>query len=188
MTPSGSLLRKSVIAFSHAMSLVGMGAMGLMVLHITLDVAARYLTGRPLPGTIAFVANYYMVAVTFLPLVVAERERKHIEVEVLAQKLPPRVRSVLRLACWMVTAAVFLLLGWQSAIEAGRAWRNGMFMLEQSVRIDIWISYFMLPVGFFSAAAVALSRSLIALPGAGEGVVGAVARAEGYFAEGEHRD
>ncbi|MCL4744138.1 MAG: TRAP transporter small permease [Burkholderiaceae bacterium] len=178
-----SLLRRVVVVFSRAVSLLGLFVMGLMVLHIAVDVVARFFLGRQLPATIAFVANYYMVAVTFLPLVVAERERKHIEVEVLAQRLPQRMQSVLRLATWALSVAVFSLLGWESAIEAARAYEVRMFMIEQSVRIETWISYFMLPIGFFSAAGVSLARMSIAVLRLPAGLNRAVDVAQDYFSE-----
>ncbi|TAK87429.1 MAG: TRAP transporter small permease [Betaproteobacteria bacterium] len=159
----GTLLRTAVSAFARAVSFIGVAVMGLMVLHITVDVVARYFFHLSLPGTIAFVSNYYMVAATFLPLVIAEQMRQHIEVEVVAQKLPEALQCALRMLAWLIAVGVFVLLGWESSHEALRAWRTQMFIVEYGVRIDTWISYFMLPVGFFAAALVAASRIVIAL-------------------------
>ena len=60
-----------------------------------------------------------------------------------------------------------------------------MFIIEQSIRFDTWIPYFALPVGYFLAAAVAASRVVLALAGLRGGLVAAVRRASGYFAERE---
>jgi TRAP-type C4-dicarboxylate transport system permease small subunit len=180
--------RTAVVRFSRAISLLGTAVMGLMVLHITADVVSRYLFYFPLPGTISFIANYYMVAVTFLPLVVAERERQHIEVEIAAQKLPPVAQSVLRLAGWAITVGVFALLGWVSAEEAVRAFDKRMFIIEQSQRIEIWISYFMLPIGYFSSAIVAAGRAVIAVAHLSLGLQRAVEFAETYFGKAGERD
>ena len=151
---AGRWLRSAVAGVSRAASIVGIAAMGLMVLHVTVDVACR-LFGITLPGTVAFVANYYMLFVTFLPLVVVERDRSHIEVEVIAQHLPDRVQALLRILAWLLVAAVLGFLGWESAHEAMRAYRARMFIIEQSIRFDTWIPYFALPVGYFLAAVVA---------------------------------
>jgi TRAP-type C4-dicarboxylate transport system permease small subunit len=186
MTDAGARrwLRSAVAGVSRAASIVGIAAMGLMVLHVTVDVACR-LFGITLPGTVAFVANYYMLFVTFLPLVVVERDRSHIEVEVIAQNLPGRVQALLRIFAWLLVAAVLGFLGWESAHEAMRAYRARMFIIEQSIRFDTWIPYFALPVGYFLAAAVAASRVVLALAGLRGGLVTAVRRASGYFAERE---
>lgn len=186
-TRRGILLRTVVTVFSRAVSFIGVAVMGVMVLHITVDVVARYFFHLALPGTIAFVSNYYMVAVTFLPLVIAEQMRQHIEVEVVAQKLPERLQCALRVLVWLIALGIFLLLGWESSHEAMRAWRAEMFIVEHSVRIDTWISYFMLPVGFFSAALVAGSRLLIALLHRGE-FTRKVRYAEAFYAEDAKRD
>ncbi len=179
---SGNPLRAAVKGVSRVASMIGVLAMGLMVLHITVDVVCRFFD-IALPGTVAFVANYYMLFVTFLPLVVVERERSHIEVEVVAQHFPPRVQAVLRLLAWILAAGVLCFLGWEASHEAMRAYRARMFIIEQGIRFDTWIPYFSLPVGYFLAAAVAASRVVIALLAVRHGVAPAVNRAEGYFAE-----
>lgn len=183
----GSLLRTVVTAFSRAVSFIGVAVMGVMVLHITVDVVARYFFDLALPGTIAFVSNYYMVAVTFLPLVIAEQMRQHIEVEVLAQKLPEALQCALRVLVWLIALGIFTLLGWESSREAMRAWRTEMFIVEHSVRIDTWISYFMLPAGFFAAALVAGSRLVIALLHPGR-FTRKVRYAEAFYGEEEKPD
>jgi TRAP-type C4-dicarboxylate transport system permease small subunit len=186
-TRRGTLLRSVVTAFSRAVSFIGVAVMGVMVLHITVDVVARYFFHLALPGTIAFVSNYYMVAITFLPLVIAEQMRQHIEVEVVAQKLPEALQCALRLLVWIIAIGVFGLLGWESSKEAMRAWRAEMFIVEHSVRIDTWISYFMLPVGFFAAALVAGSRLVIALLHPGR-LTRKVRYAEAFYDAREGRD
>lgn len=178
------ILRTAVIGVSRVVSIVGILAMAAMVVHVTVDVVCR-LFEITLPGTVAFVANYYMLFVTFLPLVVVERDRSHIEVEVIAQNLPDRVQALLRIFAWLLVAAVLGFLGWESAHEAMRAYRARMFIIEQSIRFDTWIPYFALPVGYFLAAAVAASRVVLALAGLRGGLVPAVRRAAGYFAERE---
>ncbi len=183
---SDSTLRAAVIGVSRVVSVIGIVAMALMVVHITVDVVCR-LFGIALPGTVAFVANYYMLFVTFLPLVVVERERKHIEVEVVAQNFSPRVQALLRLFAWILAASVLGFLGWEASHEAMRAYRARMFIVEQSIRFDTWIPYFVLPAGYILAAAVAVSRVALALLSLPRGVVPAVAHADGYFAEHPRR-
>ena len=179
---SGSPLRATVIGVSRVASVIGVIAMGLMVLHITVDVVCRFF-GITLPGTVAFVANYYMVFVTFLPLVIVERDGSHIEVgEVITQHFPPRVQALLRLFVWILAASLIGYLGWEASHEAMRAYRARMFIIEQSIRIETWLPYFMLPAGYFLAAMVAASRIALALVSLPRGVVPAVAHADRYFA------
>jgi TRAP-type C4-dicarboxylate transport system permease small subunit len=186
LASSDSPLRTTVVRVSRVVSIVGIVAMALMVVHITVDVVCR-LFDVALPGTVAFVANYYMVFVTFLPLVVVERERSHIEVEVVAQNFPPRLQAVLRLLAWLLTVALFAFLGWEALQEAMRAYRARMFIVEQSIRFDTWLPYFVLPLGYLLAALVALSRLVLVLVSLPRGLVPSVGHAEVYFAERPRR-
>ena len=178
----GGPLRAAVVGVSRAASVIGMIAMGVMVVHITVDVALR-LFGVALPGTVAFVANYYMLFVTFLPLVAVERQRSHIEVEVVAQSFPATTQALLRFCGWILVTAVLAFLGWESLHEAMRAWRARMFIIEQGARIETWIPYFTLPLGYFLAAAVAALRVALTAASISQGLVFAVARAERYFSD-----
>jgi hypothetical protein len=78
-------------------------------------------------------------------------------------------------------------LGWEASHEAMRAYRARMFIIEQSVRIETWIPYFTLPVGYFLAAMVAALRVALAGMSLSQGLRAAVARAEQYFSDGTAR-
>jgi TRAP-type C4-dicarboxylate transport system permease small subunit len=158
-----------------------MAVLAALVVHITVDVLARVLIGQSLPGTIAFVSNYYMIAIIFLPLVVAERELKHIDVEVVTQTLPTALQAILRLFAWLLTAGAFMLLGYESLSNAIHAYKVGIFIVEQGYRIPTWISYFMLPLGYFSAAGVALTRIGTALVNLKTGMITSVKHAETFL-------
>jgi TRAP-type C4-dicarboxylate transport system permease small subunit len=185
MTQSSSagVLRAAVRRIARIASAIGVLAMALMVLHITIDVACR-LFGIALPGTVAAVANYYMPFVTFLPLVIVEREGAHIEVgDVITRKFSPLIAAILRLLVWTLVAALLAFLGWESWQEAMRAYRARMFIIEQSIRIEVWLPYFVLPVGYLLGALVAGSRVMLMLVSLWEGAPAAAARAEGFFGE-----
>ena len=62
-TPGRLLARTTSLA-----TLIAGIAIALMMLHVSLDVAFRYLLGAPLPGTLTIVTYYYMVIAAFVPL------------------------------------------------------------------------------------------------------------------------
>ena len=64
---------------------VGLIAVAMMMIHITLDVAGKFLLNEPIPATITIVSNYYMVVVAFLAIGFAETRNGHITVEVLTE-------------------------------------------------------------------------------------------------------
>lgn len=181
MKTFATTLRRFVNRLSDTVFLGGVIVMGAMTLHITVDVIARYLFNAALPGTIAFVQNYYMIAVTFLPLAVAEIQRKHIEVEVVADQLPLAVQAFLRLVAWIMASVALLVLTWVSSTQAWDAFKVGVFIVEQDAKIYTWMSYFMLPIGFLSSALICLARVLITFLGLANGLTSSVFVAERFF-------
>lgn len=156
----------------------------LMVVHIVIDIVFRYVLQIALPGTIAFVSNYYMISIIFLPLATAEIDNRHIDVEVLEQRLPAGCRAFLKLAAWLVTAAVFALLVRETWSDAMRAYHKGLFIIQQGYRIPIWMSNFMLPLGFAAVLLVHLTRIGVVVANLPQGLKSAVATAADCFGKG----
>lgn len=128
-------------------TLVSAVALVLMMVHITADVAAKFFLSSPLPGTIAIVSNYYMVAVVFLPLAFAERGSKHISVEILVERLALPVQRRLNAGASLYAAVIFGLLTWRGVEEALRKTQVSTFIIEQDVRIDTWPAFYLMPIG-----------------------------------------
>ena len=129
------------------LAFVGCVGVVLMMLHITLDVALRWI-GYPIPATVTIVPHYYMLPIIFLPLALAERNDAHITVEVFVQLLRRRWQRVLAVLSWMVSAGVFGILFYQTLLDALDKMKVGTFMMEVDWKIPIWPTYFFLPVGF----------------------------------------
>lgn len=128
-------------------TIVGAIAIVLMMLHITLDVFLRYVFWSPPPGTLVFVSNYYMVAVSFLALAFAERRNAHIAVEVVFEYFPLRFQRLTSCLGAALSALIFGMLAWRGLDEALRKQAIDAFMFEQGLRIPIWPSYYLLPIG-----------------------------------------
>lgn len=126
---------------------LGALAVALMMVHIAADVAAKALFSTPLPGTIAIVSQYYMVAIVFIPLAFAERRSLHISVEVVAERLPDRVQDMLAVASALLSALVYAALALRGWEEASRAAATGLFIIEQDVRVDTWPARWLMPAG-----------------------------------------
>ena len=122
-------------------------ALVLMMVHITADVASKFFFSQPLPGTIAIVSQYYMVAVVFLPLAFAERRSQHITVEIIVERLPLLFQRRLNGLSSAYTAIILGLLTWRGVEEALRKTDVGTFIIEQDVRIDTWPAFYLMPIG-----------------------------------------
>ncbi len=162
----GRLLAKSV----DGTLIVGLIAVALMMLHIAIDVAGKFLLNEPIPATIALVSNYYMVVVAFLPIAYAETRNSHITVEVLTEMFPHRVQYHLYSWSYLLSIMVYSLLTYRMWWEADRAHTNGTFIMEQSTKLLTWPSYYLLPLGCGLMVLVLTYRFILYLTGARSGM------------------
>lgn len=129
----------------------------LMMLHITLDVAAKYIFNHPLPGTLPVVANYYMVAVVFLPVAFVEIRKESIAVDLFYQWFPAPMKHLATIFGTLCSITFFSILAYQSYHNAMRAYGNGEFV-DGTYLVITWPSRFLLPLSFASVVIVLLMR------------------------------
>lgn len=142
----------------------GMILLLLMIVHVTLDVAMRFLFNMPLPGTIMVVSLFYMIAVAFLPLAAVEERDAHISVEIVTELLPAYLQSCLRVFSIFFSTLVFGLLTFRTGVEAVTKFRIGAYVVEAGTRVPTWPPYFFLPIGFGLMTLVLLCRLLKRVP------------------------
>ncbi len=140
------MVKKFLHGTSNLLGLMAGCAVILMMLHINLDVAMRYIFAAPFPNTIEIVSSYYIVAIVFLPLALVERLNANIVVEILAQHLPRRASELLIAVVAIVSAAYFGCLTWATGIDAYQKYQVGEIALGNS-QITIWPTRFYLPIG-----------------------------------------
>lgn len=142
---------------------IGGLAIALMMLHIVADVVGRYVFAAPLPGTIAIVANYYMVIAAFLPLAFAEEKNAHISVEIVTDLFPEVAQK--HLAAWtsLVSLAVFALLTVKTWEEAVVRHGMGTAVIQGRETIPVWPASYLLPIGCGLMTAVLLYKFLVYL-------------------------
>lgn len=128
-------------------SIIGTIAVGLMMVHIAVDVVGKFVFSAPVPATITMVSSYYMVVVAFLPLALAERRNAHISVEVLTELFPPRVQHHINGLTYVLSGIVFGLLAYRGFNDAYNKLDMGSFIMEQGTKVLIWPGHYLLPVG-----------------------------------------
>ncbi|AFT68463.1 TRAP transporter, DctQ-like membrane protein [Alloalcanivorax dieselolei B5] len=159
-------------------TLVGGLAIALMMIHISLDVVLRYLFSTPIPGTITYVSNYYMIVAAFLPLAYAEKLGAHISVEVVTERLPQRIQF--HLAHWLILLSA-IILGFMTVktwLEAVTRFEMGTALVEGGTSIIIWPGYFVLPIGLGLMVLMLVYKFVVYVTG-GE---------SGLASSGQHRD
>jgi len=108
-----------------AVTVLGALAVFLMMAHITLDVAMRFLV------SLAF----------------AERRSGHINVEIVSELMPLRMQNTFNVLGALLSAVIFAMLAWRGLGEAAKKHDIGAFVLEQGIAIPVWPSYYLLPIG-----------------------------------------
>lgn len=148
-----------------ASAVVGAVAVILMMLQIVADVLVRGLFNWRLPLTTIIVANYYMIVVAYLPIALAETLNRNISVEILFNRFSPRWQHVMAAGTFLFSGIVCAGITWELWMEASRKARTGAFIVEHSVSVPIWPSYFVLPIGFGLLALVLFYRFASTLSG-----------------------
>ena len=146
---------------------LGCVLVGLMALHVMLDVTGRYVFNSPLPGTVEFVSHYYMVGVIFWPLAYVQSRRGHFFAEVFTQRLPPLVVRIIDAICTLVTALLLAFLTWRTAAYALEFTQARESVQTAYFTISTWPSRWFVPLGLGLMALYALVQVLQTFAGRG---------------------
>lgn len=144
---------------------LGCVLVGLMALHVVLDVSGRYIFNAPLPGTVEMVSHYYMVGVIFLPLAYVQSRRGHFAAEIFTQRLPPLVIALLEAIVTLVTALLLAFLAWRTAAYAIEFTQVRESVQTAYFTIPTWPSRWFVPLGLGLMALYALVQALQAMCG-----------------------
>lgn len=153
-----------------ASTVVGAVALVIMMVQIVADVLLKNLFGYPIPTTSVLVANYYMVAIAYLPIALCEKLDRHISVEVVFQYFSKRFSHWLLCFIWLASTIVASGITWKLWSEAVRKYEVSAFVVEQSYSVPVWPGTFTLPFGFGLFALVASYRFLIGVTGLASGL------------------
>jgi len=158
------MFNKILDGASNLLGIVAGCAVILMMLHINLDVAMRYIFSAPFANTIEIVSSYYIVAIVFLPLALVERLNANIVVEILAQHLPKRKAEILIAIVAVVSAIYFGALTWTTGLDAIGKYKVGEIALGNS-QITVWPTRFYLPIGCGLLVLILLNKARRLLAG-----------------------
>lgn len=142
-----NLIGRLLSRITQVMTIMGGLAVALMMLHVSLDIASRFILNSPLPGTITVVAYYYMLVAAFLPLAYAEQKNAHISVEVFTDLLPEKAQGYLAELSRLLSICIFALLAWRTWEEAESKRAIGDAVIQGGDTIIVWPAAYLLPVG-----------------------------------------
>ncbi|MHC5654056.1 TRAP transporter small permease subunit [Stappia sp.] len=153
------MVEKALNRLSFALASVAALALLLMMLHVTADVAGKYLFNKPIPGTAEVVASYYMISVVFLPLAWLEATNGPITVDLFYELSPDWMKRGMLVLGTVLSLVLYAVLAWLSWKPAMHAWNIGE-IVEGAWKVTIWPTKFLLPIGL-GLACVALALRLV---------------------------
>lgn len=126
-----------------------------MMVHVTLDVALKYIINTPIQGTLEVTAYYYMVSIVVLPMAFVEWTRQSIAVDLFYQMMPPPAQVGVTAVVLLVSALGYgglAYISWPDALESFAKKE----IVMGTVNIYIWPARFLLPGALFAAMMVCL--------------------------------
>lgn len=126
-----------------------------MMVHVTLDVALKYLASTPIQGTLEITAYYYMVSIVVLPMAFVELTRQSIVVDLFYQMMPGWAQIATTALVFLLSAAGYGGLAWISWPDALEAFEKKEIVMG-TVNIYIWPARFVLPGALAVATLVCL--------------------------------
>lgn len=134
-------------ASSNGLMIMACAGITLMMLHVTADVAGKYLLSIPVAATYEAVEVYYMVALVYLPFTYIARGEGHIFVELFTRNLSDRGRFALDGSVGILTLIWVCLLAWYAGEEAVTTTLDGELRETAEGFLLVWPSRWFIPLG-----------------------------------------
>ena len=133
----------------------------LMMLHIVMDVALRYLFQTPIIGTLEVVSWYYMVCAAFLPVAYVQMNRRHLVVEMFTMGLTRRGMAFLDTLIGILTLIYVGILNYLVIRKAIVSTRQNEIQDATFFDLAIWPSRWILAVSFSVMTIVILTQIIV---------------------------
>jgi TRAP-type C4-dicarboxylate transport system permease small subunit len=143
-------VRGAIHRLARTLALLSAAAAAVMMATVSLDVARRTASGRPIPGANELTV-LLIVGVIFLGLAEAERTDTHVRMRLLTSRMPERLAAALRVAALGLAVAMLLWAAYATGVRAYRSYVSGEFLFGLA-RFPIWPARSLIPLGFLAVA------------------------------------
>lgn len=106
----------------------------LLMIAVVADSGGRYFFNAPISGVYEISEFYLMISIVFLGLAHTQRQKGHVRVRLLLERLPYRFRIALDVFFYLAAAVVFALItyvtarnGWNNIVNA--RWTTGVVQI-----------------------------------------------------------
>ncbi|KAA8607617.1 hypothetical protein AL036_09805 [Salipiger aestuarii] len=156
-----NVIQATLRIVSNLFGVVAMLFLAFLMFGITADVIMRGLTGDPLSGVFEM-SELSLVMVVFMGAMWAQRDRAHIRVNILSQRLSGRAHRAIMAFGWGCGALALLMLAWPATQEAVYSVSIREFRWGYT-QIPIWWTKVGLALGLWFAAIQMICHAAFAL-------------------------
>jgi TRAP-type C4-dicarboxylate transport system permease small subunit len=117
-----------------------------MVIYIPADIAGRSLFGSGIPGCVE-IGEFMMILVGFLGMAQAQKMGSHVDVDLLFNRLPNRVKDFLRVVILILMISFVSLFFYATLMAALDYTINGEDAWFGPYLIPVWIIRWTAPIG-----------------------------------------
>lgn len=138
-------LETTTLRLTQALTvLAGIAALGLAA-HMVLDVCLRFFANAPIEGTIEYVTYWWMPVMVFCAMAITQHRGEHIDLPMLHERLPHRMRAVATALINTATLVFVGLIGWYGVENALAQTAVGEF--TSATNTLVWPTRWIVPVG-----------------------------------------
>ena len=109
--------RNIIQTITRVVSYIGMALLVPMMLLTSVDVTARSLWSRPIPGTLEL-SSYMLAILILLGVAYTHQMRGHVRVTMLTDRLPEKWRESLNIITTLLTLFIVVIVLWQGIVVA----------------------------------------------------------------------
>lgn len=128
----------------EALRFIGELGIIFMILIVIADVTMRTLFNYPIIGTLEVVTYWFMVAISFVGMWLAQKRREHISVTMLTDKFSAQGKFLHRMFSNFLTLAFLIALAWYGWFNALDNMARGEF--TGATHVVIWPMRFLVPI------------------------------------------
>ena len=145
---------------AQGLQAIALVVMGLMALHIVVDVTLTALFTSPITGTLEVVGHYYMVSIILLPLAALHLSDQHITADFFTERAAPGLLRALDVLSNLCLAGFSAVIVWQGSVLAWQRTQEHENIMVSQLFVYVWPTRWLVPLGFGLLALVALAKAL----------------------------
>lgn len=143
--PGLVLADRLLASIERALNLAAAGGALLLMAAVTIQIIARYIFNRALPGVYES-AELLLVGIIYLGLAHIQSRNGHIRVELFVSRLSPAGRNLAESFALLPVLALFAIITYKSGQTAYQAWRMGEVSMGL-IDFPVWPAKMMVPIG-----------------------------------------